>query len=72
MRGILEVLALELKGRGVLDVKEAFIDGSFAPAKKGDRRSGKRSVAREPRSWSLQTAMGYRCLFAQKMPLLMK
>ncbi|MGA7924407.1 MAG: IS5 family transposase [Candidatus Sulfotelmatobacter sp.] len=41
MRGILEALALELKVRGVLNVEEAFIDGSFAPAKKGARRSGK-------------------------------
>lgn len=72
MRGILEALALELKVRGVLDVKEAFIDGSFAPAKKGDRKSGKQSVAREPKSWPLQTATGYRCLFGSKVPLLMK
>jgi hypothetical protein len=43
MKGILEALAFELKARGVLDVKEAFIDGSFAPAKKGDRKSGKRA-----------------------------
>lgn len=35
MRGVLEALALDLKTRGALDVKEAFIDGSFAPAKKG-------------------------------------
>jgi transposase len=72
MRGVLEALALERKVRGVLDGKEAFIDGSFAPAKKGDRKSGKRSVAREPRSWRLQPATGYRCLFVSKAPLLMK
>jgi transposase len=35
MKAVLEVLALDLKARGVLDVEEAFIDGSFAPAKKG-------------------------------------
>jgi len=35
MRGVLEALALDLKIRGTLDVQEAFIDGSFAPAKKG-------------------------------------
>src|ERR1700687_640074 len=35
MRGILEALAEELRIRGRLDVREAFIDGSFAPAKKG-------------------------------------
>ena len=51
MRGVLEALALELKVRGILDVKEAFIDGSFAPAKKGDPRSEKRSVAKERKSW---------------------
>lgn len=41
MKGILEALALELKVRGVLDVEEAFIDGSFAPAKKGGAKVGK-------------------------------
>lgn len=45
MRGVLEALAEDLRIRGRLDVREAFIDGSFAPAKKGDRRSAKRNVA---------------------------
>jgi transposase len=58
MRGVLEALALDLKIRGDLDVEEAFIDGSFAPAKKGDPRSARQSVARERRSWRLQTATG--------------
>jgi transposase len=35
MRGILEALAEELRLRGRFDLREAFIDGSFAPAKKG-------------------------------------
>ena len=35
MRGILEAVAKDLQIRGRLDVHEAFIDGSFAPAKKG-------------------------------------
>lgn len=35
MRRILEALALDLKHRGAIDVREAFIDASFAPAKKG-------------------------------------
>src|ERR1700730_3146659 len=35
MKGVLEAPALNLKTRGTLDVREAFIDGSFAPAKKG-------------------------------------
>jgi transposase len=36
MRGVLEAIAEDLRTRGRLDVREAFIDGSFAPAKKGD------------------------------------
>ena len=35
MKGILEVLASELKLRRVIDVQEAFIDATFAPAKRG-------------------------------------
>src|SRR5713226_4733752 len=34
MRGVMEALAEDLQIRGRLDVREAFIDGSFAPAKK--------------------------------------
>ena len=72
MRGVLEALAIELRARGGLDVKEAFIDGSFAPAKKGDRKSEKPSAARERRSWRLQTATGSRYLFVSKVQLPMK
>jgi hypothetical protein len=66
MRGILEGLALELKVRGVLDVEEAFIDGSFASAKKGDRRSGRRSAAKERKSWQWQIVMAFLSLYASK------
>lgn len=59
MKGALEALALNLKIRGALDVTEAFIDGSFAPAKKGDPKSARQSVAREAKSWRLQTVMGF-------------
>ena len=38
IRGVLEALAEDLQIRGRLDVREAFIDGSFAPAKKGEQR----------------------------------
>ncbi len=31
MRGVLEALAEDLRIQGRLDVREAFIDGSFAP-----------------------------------------
>lgn len=51
MTRIMTALARELSKRGAIDVREAFIDASFAPAKKGGARSEKRSVAREQRSW---------------------
>lgn len=72
MRGVLEALALSLKIRGRLDVQEAFIDGTFAPAKKGDPKSARRSAAREAKSWQSQTAMGFPLLCASKAPHLMK
>ncbi len=56
MRGVLEALAFDLRVRGALDVEEAFIDGSFAPAKKGGLRSARRNVARESKSWRWQIA----------------
>ena len=37
MRGILEAVAEELRLCGGFHLEEAFIDGSFAPAKKGAR-----------------------------------
>jgi hypothetical protein len=39
MKGVLQALALDLKLRALIDVRECFIDASFAPAKK------------EPESW---------------------
>ena len=56
LKRVLEALALDLKARGVLDVREAFIDGSFAPAKKGAPRLAKQSAARVRKSWPLRTA----------------
>ena len=35
MKEILEALASHMKLRGAIDVREAFIDASFAPTKKG-------------------------------------
>ena len=51
LRGILEALAEELRVRGRLDIREAFIDGTFASAKKGAPRSGRRNAAKGRRSW---------------------
>ena len=56
MKGVLEALALDLKAKGALDVREAFIDGSFAPAKKGVAKLAKQSAAKGQKSWPLQTA----------------
>jgi transposase len=57
LKGIFEALALDLRALGLLDVREAFIDGSFAPAKKGAPKSGRRSAAKGQRSWPWPTAM---------------
>ena len=55
MKEVVEALALDLRARGALDVREAFIDGSFAPAKKGAPESEKPSAAKARKSWPLQT-----------------
>jgi hypothetical protein len=62
LKGIFEALAADMRTLGLLDVKEAFIDGSFAPAKKGAPKSGRRSVEKELRSWPWRIAMV--CLLA--------
>jgi hypothetical protein len=72
MKGILEALALDLKVRGILDVGEGFIDGSFAPAKKGASKSRRQNVVRELRSWPSQTATVFRSPCLLKAPRLTK
>jgi transposase len=54
---ILLILAEDLRERGKLDLREAFIDGTFAPAKKGAVPLVKQSAARGPRSWQWQTLL---------------
>jgi transposase len=56
LEAALRVLAQDLKDRGGLDVREAFIDGTFSGAKKGALALGKPSAARAPNSWQSQTA----------------
>jgi transposase len=46
----------ELDERGQLDWSECFVDGSFAPAKKGARGSGKPRGARARSGWWWSTA----------------
>jgi hypothetical protein len=53
---ILRSLAQDLEHRGKIDLSECFVDGTFAPAKKGVLSLVKRSAEKGPRSWQLQTA----------------
>jgi len=46
----------ELDARGRLDWSESFVDGSFAPAKKGATASAKPSAARARSGWWWSTA----------------
>lgn len=46
----------ELDQRGRLDWQESFLDGSFAPAKKGATESAKPSVERAQSGWWWSTA----------------
>jgi transposase len=57
IEGILEALAKDLYERGGIDITEAFIDGTFAGAKKGASPSGTPSGGRARRSWRSQTAL---------------
>jgi len=49
----------ELNQRGKLDWSESFLDGSFAPAKKGASASAKLSAARARSGWWWSTARGF-------------
>ncbi len=65
MERILMAIAEDLRERGKLDLTEAFIDGSFARAKKGGLVSVIQKSGKGPRSWQLQTAM----VFLSQYPL---
>ncbi|MDQ3302242.1 MAG: IS5 family transposase [Actinomycetota bacterium] len=54
-RWVLTALAEYLRERGMLDLTECFIDGTFVPAKKGEVRSGRPNAARERSSWRWRT-----------------
>jgi hypothetical protein len=56
-RLIAHELAQDLYERGEIDIREAFIDGTFVPAKKGVLLSARQSAAKAPRSWQLQTLL---------------
>ncbi len=54
-RRIIEELAADLQERGGIDIREAFIDGSFVPAKKGAMRSEGQNAVKAAGSWQLRT-----------------
>jgi len=54
---VLRALAADLAERGGFDLREGFIDATFAGAKTGAAPSGRPSAARGPRSWQWQTAL---------------
>jgi transposase len=69
---ILTALAQDLKERGGIDISEGFIDGTFAPAKKGAMVWAKPKGAKEPRLWALQTLSVFLSPLAQAVPARMK
>lgn len=64
---ILRALAEDLEERGDIDLSEAFIDGTFSPARKGGSVLGKPRRARGPRSWQLQTALVFLSPYVSKV-----
>jgi transposase len=63
---VLQALARDLRDRGDLDLTETFIDGIFAPAKKGGATWDLPVGAKARRSWPLQTALVFLSPSAQK------
>ena len=57
LRRVLEAMAQELAAAGGFDLTEAFIDATYAGAKKGAPASAPRGAGRGPRSWQSQTAV---------------
>ena len=68
----LRALLGTLDEEGLLKWDETFLDGSFAPAKKGALRWEKPSAAREQSGWYWSTVKVFRWEFGWKVPLRMK
>jgi transposase len=69
---ILTALARDLKKRGGIDLSEGFIDGTFAPAKKGAMVWARPKGAKEPKLWALRTLSVFLSPLAQQVPVRMK
>jgi transposase len=61
-----------LDANGLLRWDEAFLDGSFAPAKKGAMQSAKPSVVKAQSGWYWETVKVFRWEFGWKVPLRQK
>ena len=59
---VLKALRRDLEKRGGIENVEAFIDGTYVPAKKGGPAWGRAVLVGQRRSWQLQTAMVFRSL----------
>jgi transposase len=57
LKRVLHALARDLAAAGGFDLTEAFIDATYAGAKKGAVASATPAKARGPRSWQSQTAV---------------
>ena len=55
MEKALRALAEDLRERGGIDLREAFIDGTFSSAKKGVFLLARRNAGKGARSWQLRT-----------------
>lgn len=57
---LLRTLAQDMEARGGISLEECFIDGTFAPAKKGALVLARQREAKAPSSWSSATASLFR------------
>ena len=60
---LLQRLARDLRDRGQIDLSEAFVDATFAGAKKGALRLAPRAAGKGARSWRFATVMAFQSPF---------
>jgi transposase len=69
---VLKGVAEDLKSRGGIDLREVFIDGTHAGAKKGGPVLDAHDVGLRPRSWQWQTLTVFLFLSPSLLDLVMK
>jgi transposase len=72
MEKALHALARDLHQRGHIDIREAFIDGTFSSAKKGVWALGRPNAAKALRSWQSQILMVFLSPYALRVLRRMK